>query len=59
MFKIKMWKYEWADTYASIRGTKYPYKKLSRKQARRIFKQQKFYEGFEDFIQEQREIYER
>ena len=49
-----MRKYEWMDTFAGLHGSKNPNKKLSRKQARRIFKQEKFYEGFEEFMEEQR-----
>ena len=53
-FKLQMRKYEWMDTFAGLHGSKNPNKKLSRKQARRIFKQEKFYEGFEEFMEEQR-----
>lgn len=51
IFKTKMWKYDWADTFAYLHGTKNPHKKRSRKMARKIFKQDKFYNGFYEFVE--------
>lgn len=52
VFKVKMWRYEWVDTFAQLHGTHNPNKKLSRRLARKRMKQDKFYNGFYEFVEE-------
>lgn len=51
IFKTKMWKYDWADTFAILHGSKSKNKKLSRRMAKKRFKQDKFYNGFYEFVE--------
>lgn len=42
------------DTFTNVYGAKNPEKKLSRKIVRKRMKQDKFYNGFKDFVEENR-----
>lgn len=54
VFKRECRRYEWADTFVMLHGAKNPNKKLSRRLARKRMKQNKFYNGFYEFIEENR-----
>lgn len=52
VFKKKMMiRHRW-DTFCYIYGPKNPHKKLDRKIARKRMKQDKFYNGFYEFLEE-------
>lgn len=54
IFKIIEQKYDWADTFVLLHGSKKKNKKLGRRYARKRMKQDRFYNGFYEFIEEQR-----
>lgn len=54
IFKSKMRKYNYDNTFALLHKSKKQNKKLSRRLARRQIKQDKFYNGFYEFIEENR-----
>lgn len=52
IFKSKMKEFMYDNTFAQLHNTKNPYKKIARKNARHRMKQDKFYNGFYEFIEE-------